>query len=70
MAKVQLNFEFDIHEEQEEFQIQAKAQEMHTMLTDLDVSLRQEYEDNEVIDSLLKNLIGKWLKMIAEVGVL
>ena len=67
MAKVQLNFEFDLHEEQEEFQIQAKAQEVHTMLTYLDASLRDALRNDELCNDHADELIEKWRCMISEV---
>jgi hypothetical protein len=70
MAKVQLNFEFDVHEEQEEFQIQAKAREMHAMLTHLDAAMRQAYKHNEKCNANCDLLIEGWREIISEVGVL
>jgi len=70
MVKVQLNFEFDLHEEQEEFQIQAKAQEMHTMLTYLYASMRQATNRDDLVNPHSRALIHKWRGMIDKVSVL
>ena len=73
MSKITLQYEFDSFEEQEEFRIQTQAQAMHSLIWELDQTLRATLkygEDKWLDDEHICKYLEDLRDTIHEAGIL
>ena len=69
MAKVKLEYEFDLYEEQTELAIMSNAMNMYSVISDLEAQMREVDKHDDLADDHTIALIERWREILRESNV-
>lgn len=70
MSKVKVEFEFDLQEELNDYEVLMRCHKMYFAIQEIDASLRLAYKHNDEIGDEAYRLIEEWRAILGDSGVL